>query len=790
MKKVACFIISTKLLLCCLPAYSQGNTQPDKRETGLLTNIGLLERLKSVPEKQKADIYFWLSWRYVNNRKMDSARYYSDKLQQLSDRSAYEPDLGKYYLTKGTICFFASDFKTAAEYLNRSIFIFTRHNDLLLAGMAYRFLALYYLVIDYNKNNHGATRTNYTRSIAALRSVKSITAKHELMRTYNDFGRHFVETYEIDSASVYLLSTLALAEELGYELYLFNAGYKLGDLYLTVNDPEKAAVYLKKAVDIATPNTDEVMHMKCLALYAMSLIQQQKFSEANSIIEQYSKLNQKLGGPWGSIMLFDLKGSYEFYKRNYADAVPLFRRAYNRLDEIKRDWPDITNITFHLARAEYEAGMYDSAVNHLLQTLAFGRELQAGFNKKMDAWLLLSRAHEKKRNMDSAYYYFRIYAHVKDSLLSLQKQKVVMDLTSKYESEKKEQQIKLLQNETELYGLQLDVKTTQIEKQNILDKQRAQELSLLQQQNEIGRLMVSEKTLAYENQQKETARSQKEKELQAAIAAKENQRKKFAYIAIAIILLFSGFVVFRSVQNKKLSKQLAVSLTELKQTQEQLIQAEKEKEAENIRYRISRDIHDEVGATLSGVALFSEIAKQKMEAHSDQDAKVYLEHISANSKEMVEKMSEIVWAINPENDSFERIVSRLQAYALNMCGGKNIKLHTDIDELVLDQHPEMNIRKNMYLIIKEAINNAIKYSGGKNLIFSLQQQNGHIMALVKDDGKGFNVPTAKTGNGLNNMRIRAAELNGKFMIVSQAGKGTEVRLEFDFHPGGGHREVV
>jgi two-component system, NarL family, sensor histidine kinase UhpB len=790
MKKVACFIISTQLLLCCLPVFSQGNTQPDKRETGLLTHIELLDRLKTASEKQKADICFWLSWRYVNNRKMDSARYYSDKLQQLTNRSAYEPDLGKYYLTKGTIFFFASDFKAAAEYLNRAILIFTRHNDLLSAGMAYRFLALYYLVIDNNGSNRVFTRANYNKSIAALRLSKGITAKHELMRTYLDFGRHFLETYEIDSASVYLLSSLALAEEVGYELYLFNASYKLGDLYLTVNDPEKAAMYLKKALDIGTPKMDIVMRRKCLALYAMSLIRQQKFSDANHIIEQYTALNQKFGDGWGSIILFDLKGSYEFYKRNYADAVSWFRRAYNRLNEIQTDWPDVTNITFHLARAEYEAGVYDSAVVHLLQTLVYGRALQAGFNNKMDAYYLLSKTHEKKRNMDSAYYYFQIYAHAKDSLLSLQKQKVVMDLTSKYESEKKEQQIILLQNETELYGLQLDVKTTQIEKQNILDKQRAQELSLLQQQNEIGRLMVSEKTLAYENQQKETARSQKEKELQAAIAAKENQRKKFAYIAIAIILLFSGFVVFRSVQNKKLSKQLAVSLTELKQTQEQLIQAEKEKEAENIRYRISRDIHDEVGATLSGVALFSEIAKQKMEAHSDQDAKVYLEHISANSKEMVEKMSEIVWAINPENDSFERIVSRLQAYALNMCGGKNIKLHTDIDEFVLDQHPEMNIRKNIYLIIKEAINNAIKYSGGKNLFFSLQQQNGHIIALVKDDGKGFNVQTANTGNGLNNMRTRAAELNGKFMIVSQTGKGTEVRLEFDFHPGGGHREVV
>ena len=98
----------------------------------------------------------------------------------------------------------------------------------------------------------------------------------------------------------------------------------------------------------------------------------------------------------------------------------------------------------------------------------------------------------------------------------------------------------------------------------------------------------------------------------------------------------------------------------LKRAQEQLIKTEKEKEAENVRIGISRDIHDEVGATLSGVALFSEIAKEKMELQQKDEVHMYLNYISDNSKEMVEKMSDIVWAINPDNDSFERIFSKLR----------------------------------------------------------------------------------------------------------------------------------
>jgi signal transduction histidine kinase len=228
----------------------------------------------------------------------------------------------------------------------------------------------------------------------------------------------------------------------------------------------------------------------------------------------------------------------------------------------------------------------------------------------------------------------------------------------------------------------------------------------------------------------------------------------------------------------------------LKQAQDQLIRTEKEKEAENIRVRISRDIHDEVGATLSGVALFSEIAKQKMEQRQDDDAQIYLQHITDNSKEMVEKMSDIVWAINPQNDSFDRIIAKLESYAFNLCAGKSIRLHLDIDDSIRSYQPGMKVRKNIYMLMKEAINNAVKYSASRNIYFTLKNNNGSILAELKDDGKGFDTRHPKEGNGLNNMKARAEELNARLDIHSASGEGTCIRLEFDFHPAGGHLEVV
>jgi signal transduction histidine kinase len=230
---------------------------------------------------------------------------------------------------------------------------------------------------------------------------------------------------------------------------------------------------------------------------------------------------------------------------------------------------------------------------------------------------------------------------------------------------------------------------------------------------------------------------------------------------------------------------LEKSLVDLKQAQEQLIRTEKEKEAENIRVRISRDIHDEVGATLSGVALFSEIAREKMKQHKEEDAQVYLEHITANSKEMVDKMSDIVWAINPDNDNFDRIIAKLQSYAFNLCAGKNISFHVDFDDKVKEHYPPMQVKRNLYLFLKEAINNAVKYSEGKNIFMSLKKESSFI-AEVRDDGKGFDCSMHREGNGIKNMKARADILEGKFDITSATNKGTTVRLQFHFHPAGGH----
>jgi signal transduction histidine kinase len=400
----------------------------------------------------------------------------------------------------------------------------------------------------------------------------------------------------------------------------------------------------------------------------------------------------------------------------------------------------------------------------------------------MDADRLLADAFEQMNNTDSAYYYFRSYTIAKESIFKNERDKTILVLSAKYNAEKKELQIRELQKEK-----QLQDKT--IQSQDLLNEQRRQQMILITQQSEVNKLRASEQSLALENKNKEFLQKQKELELaqnesklQHALAINESQNKKLLFIIIIAGIITGCYGIFRYRQTERIRKQLALSLTDLRQAQQQLIQAEKQNEAQNIRQRISRDIHDEVGATLSGVVLFSEIARQKIDIQNNRDASEYLDHIYYNSKDMLEKMSDIVWAINPKNDSFEKIIFKLKTYAIDLCEGKGIALHFAIGETLFHYSTSMQTRKNIYLLIKEALNNAVKYSMAGNINLSIKIVGAFLQIELSDDGKGFELQGQPVGNGIGNMQARAKELGSDLVIKSSPGNGTRISLQMEFHP--------
>ncbi|MBL0882203.1 MAG: hypothetical protein IBJ16_02435 [Chitinophagaceae bacterium] len=195
---------------------------------------------------------------------------------------------------------------------------------------------------------------------------------------------------------------------------------------------------------------------------------------------------------------------------------------------------------------------------------------------------------------------------------------------------------------------------------------------------------------------------------------------------------------------------------------------------ENLRNRVARDLHDDMGSTLSTINILSTMAKSKLNTDNVR-ASEYLGKISDNSQRMMEAMDDIVWSIKPMNDSMQKITARMREIATSVLEAKNIDLDFRIDPSIEEVKLNMEARRDFFLIFKEAVNNIAKYSRATGAKVHLALHQNRLIMMVQDDGIGFDLDKAD-GNGLGNMYKRAAALKGRIHIQSKPGEGTQITL--------------
>lgn len=200
---------------------------------------------------------------------------------------------------------------------------------------------------------------------------------------------------------------------------------------------------------------------------------------------------------------------------------------------------------------------------------------------------------------------------------------------------------------------------------------------------------------------------------------------------------------------------------------------------EKMRSKISADLHDSVGSGLSEISILSELLGAQV-PESNKDIKSGMGNISTISRTLIESMSDIVWLVNPKKDTLKDLFKRLQMSYHEILKYTDIDLSVEnIDELENIRLP-MNFRQHLYLIFKEAINNAIKYSEGDILNLSISTSGNKLTVVFSDNGKGFDQTDGKMGNGLINMKNRAKEIGGEMEYTSQINKGTIIKFTGKF----------
>ena len=206
----------------------------------------------------------------------------------------------------------------------------------------------------------------------------------------------------------------------------------------------------------------------------------------------------------------------------------------------------------------------------------------------------------------------------------------------------------------------------------------------------------------------------------------------------------------------------------------QKIELDKQRAVENIRNRISRDMHDEIGSSLTKISLMSELLKSKVKVT---ETETIVSKITASSRNVIGNMSEIIWATNPQHDNLESMIAYFRDYAAQFFNDTTIHCTVKTPEELISKSVSPELRRNLLLVLKETLNNILKHAGASNVLVEINIQNEQLVMLIKDDGKGFDVNEEKKfSNGLKNMKKRMEEVDGVFEIKSEIGKGTDTRV--------------
>lgn len=198
---------------------------------------------------------------------------------------------------------------------------------------------------------------------------------------------------------------------------------------------------------------------------------------------------------------------------------------------------------------------------------------------------------------------------------------------------------------------------------------------------------------------------------------------------------------------------------------------------QRIRNNISKDLHDDVGATLSSIRILSEVANQKIKDRQLEYSSELIAKVAVHAADMADSMSDIVWTFNPYNDHLEKMIQRLQLQFLDLCEAKGIQLRTSISVGATIVSLNLGVRKNIYLICKEAIHNAVKYAACSRIEVGVTGGNRLLTITIRDNGTGFSQSVPGLGNGLNNMAIRAKEIKADFDLSSTK-EGTQIVIKF------------
>lgn len=517
-----------------------------------------------------------------------------------------------------------------------------------------------------------------------------------------------------------------------------------GNIWFRQGKFKEAMTDYVRSAELAEGLRDEAL--TSVVMGAMGSVQQEMGDYRSSLQSQKkaATIRQRLG------LKSDLAGALNnianlYHNRlvNNDSAFHYYRKAlqqFTELNDNRNMAMTFNNLGNHFTRVH----QHDSAVNYLMLAYTLFDQLKDSVNMAVN---LLDRGTERQQ-----------FGQTRKSRSNLEEALQLYEQAGKLIDKKAFTHLKL----PLLKGLsQVHAEMGNLKQSHSLLKQYSGLADSVRSTDYTAQIAELQARYETEKKEREIGRLQAEQRLDAEILARERMLN-YSLIAIAFLLISGGFLVVWNIQKKrKAEARLAV--------------LERQNAIESMRSKMAGDVHDDMGANLTKLGLNA----QKLIALSDDKKQKQLaEKMAAQSREVLAGMKEIIWASNPAHDNLKSMLGFMRQYIDRFFDGTDIRpvvrFPYEVGEVTL--HPE--VRRNLFLILKESLHNAVKYSGTDHIDIDFTNEADQFNLRIKDYGKGLDDNRMDDfSNGLRNMEARAEQIKAAFRLLAEPGKGVEIWVE-------------
>lgn len=614
----------------------------------------------------------------------------------------------------------------------------------------------------------------------ALKLRQDINDASGIAMSYNNIGFIYKDLGDYEKAVSNFLFALKEFEKLNDRPAVAITYNYLCAISIRQKDYPQAMIYAQKALEIQERMADKNSMAISLQYFATIYSEQKQYDKALDYYEKaqtiYNEVNdlRQLGLVKGNIAeCYSRQKLHNKARPYYLESIDIYQKIAN--------YRSLASLYLSAASSFIESGslpdarkMIDSAT--ILTAKTQNKEHLKGIYE------VEAKYYEALGNYKEALQFASQYSNQKDVLLNDANIKALTDMKVKYETEKKEQQIVLLNKDNAIKSLEIRNQQLQIEKdlfeltQNRLalseaDLQLAKNKLQIQQQDE----MILQQKLDSTEKAKNILALQKKTEIQnLEIANRQLQimRRNILVGCLAAVLILGGLLGFSYYRRSKLKQEARLQAAILKQ-QEEATRAVLEAE-ENERQRIAKDLHDGVGQMMSA-AKMNLSAFESNTRFKNEEEKLAFEKIISLVDESCSEVRAVSHNMMPNALLKNSLASAVREF-IDKLDHKKLQVHLYTEGL--EERLDSNIETVLYRVIQECVNNVIKHADASTLDISVIREENEITATIEDNGKGFDTSSREKfdGIGLKNIRTRVEYLKGTVDFDSSPGRGTLVAL--------------